>query len=407
MGATSHLPPSVAIVSNSDESLYRFHNPIMKALVHAGLKVYAVSPSGPFVADIENLGVEFVPWLLSRRSLNPFTEFASLVRLVRIYRNLRPQIVQHFTVKPNVYGAIAARLAGIPVVFSGVQGLGYAFGEGDGMRAVLRVVLSMLYKLTALLSDRFVLLNSHDLERLFNEKSKFRYKAMVVKGGVGVNLKEYSADAVPEERALAFREALGIHQKAQVVTMAARLLYDKGVSEYVEAAAAVCKTRPDTVFVLAGSPDPENPASVTFKDLEVWEERGSVRVAGHVEDMPALLAASDIVVLPSYSEGIPRVLIEAAAMSRAIVSTTIPGVAEIVEDGVNGILVPPKDADALATAIEDLLDTPGLRAEYGSGRPTEGGTRVRRPRSGPEVRRGVSESVEEGSLSLRAERVLA
>ena len=126
MDPTSQLPASVAIVSNSDESLYRFHNPIMKALVHAGLKVYAVSPPGPFVSDMENLGVEFVPWGLSRRSLNPFTEFASLVRLVRIYRRVRPDIVQHFTVKPNVYGAIAARLAGIPVVFSGVQGLGYA-----------------------------------------------------------------------------------------------------------------------------------------------------------------------------------------------------------------------------------------------------------------------------------------
>ena len=366
MGATSHLPPSVTIVSNSDESLYRFHNPIMKALVHAGLKVYAVSPPGPFVADIENLGVEFVPWALSRRSLNPFTEFASLVRLVRIYRNLRPQIVQHFTVKPNVYGAIAAKLAGVPVVFSGVQGLGYAFGEGGGMRAVLRVVLSMLYKLTALLSDRFVLLNSHDLERLFNEKSKFGHKAMVVQGGVGVDLREYSADAVSEEHAHALRKRLGIDQESLVVTMASRLLYDKGVAEYVEAADMVRKNRSGTVFVLAGSPDVENPATVTFDDLKTWDQSGSVRVVGHIADMPALLAASDIAVLPSYSEGIPRVLIEAAAMSRPIVSTTIPGVAEIVEDGVNGILVPPRDADALAAAIEELLDNPSQRAEYGT-----------------------------------------
>ncbi len=366
MGTADHLPTSVAIVSNSDDSLYRFHNPIMKALVDAGLKVYAVSPPGPFAPDIEGLGVEFVPWVLSRRSLNPFTEFASLVRLVRIYRRLRPDVVQHFTVKPNVYGAIAARLAGVPVVFSGVQGLGYAFGEGGGKRAVLRAVLSIFYKLTALLSDRFVLLNPHDLQRLFNRRSRFRHKAMVVQGGVGVDLDEFSTDAVSEERSLALKASLGLDQKSLVVTMASRLLYDKGVAEYVEAALELVKNRTDVVFTLAGSPDPENPATVTFNDLKTWEQSGGVRVVGHTTDMPALLATSDIVVLPSYSEGIPRVLIEAAAMSRPIVSTTIPGVAEIVEDGVNGTLVPPRDAGALAEAIKELLDNPQLRAEYGA-----------------------------------------
>lgn len=363
---TEQLPPSVAIVSNSDDSLYRFHNPIMKALVHAGLKVYAVSPPGPFVPDIEALGVEFVPWALSRRSLNPFTELVSLARLARIYRHISPGVVQHFTVKPNVYGAIAARLAGVPVVFSGVQGLGYAFGDGGGSRAALRLFLSALYKLTAMLSDRFVLLNSHDLERLFTAGSMFRHKAMVVPGGAGVDLREFSADAVAEDRARALRESLGIDREGPIVTMASRLLYDKGVVEYVEAAGAVRESRADTVFVLAGSPDLENPASVNFEDLEAWQEGGNIRVVGHVPDMPALLAASDVVALPSYSEGIPRVLIEAAAMSRPIVSTTIPGVAEIVEDGVNGILVAPRDAGALAGAIEALLDSPGLRAEYGA-----------------------------------------
>ena len=360
------LPNKVALVSNSDESLYRFHNPIMKKLVEDGLKVYAVSPLGPFVADIERLGIDHVPWLLSRRSLNPLTEFRSLARLVRIYHRLRPDLVQHFTVKPNVYGALAARLTGIPVVFSGVQGLGYAFGEGGGKRGLLRLMLSALYKLTALLSNRFVLLNSHDLDRLFRETSMFRRKAMVVPGGVGVDLQEFSEDAVSGTRQLEFRENLGIDQDAIVVTMASRLLYDKGVSEYVDAARMVREKRAGTIFVLAGATDPDNLASVTCADIREWSEAGDVRIVGHIGDMPTLLATSDVVVLPSYSEGIPRVLIEAAAMSRPIVSTTIPGVAEIVEDGVNGSLVPPRDADALASAIEGLLDNPQLRSEYGA-----------------------------------------
>ncbi len=363
---SQQLPPSVALVSNSDESLYRFHNPIVKKLIENGLKVYAVSPPGPFVADIERLGVDHVPWILSRRSLNPLTELKSLVRLVRIYRRLRPGLAQHFTVKPNVYGALAARLTGIPVVFSGVQGLGYAFGEGGGKRGLLRLTLSVLYKLTALLSDRFVLLNSHDLDRLFSETSMFRHKAMVVPGGVGVDLQEFSEDAVSGTRQLEFRESLGIDQDAIVVTMASRLLYDKGVSEYVDAARMVRERRVGTTFVLAGATDPDNLASVTCADIREWSEADDVRIVGHIADMPTLLATSDVVVLPSYSEGIPRVLIEAAAMSTPIVSTTIPGVAKIVEDGVNGSLVPPRDADALAAAIEGLLDNPQLRSEYGA-----------------------------------------
>ena len=358
---------SVAIVSNSDESLFRFHHPIMRRLVDSGLRVYAVSPPGQFVKDIEGLGVDFVPWVLSRRSLNPLTELASLIRLVRIYQRLRPELAQHFTVKPNVYGAIAARLAGVPVVFSGVQGLGYAFGQGGGVRAALRLMLSALYKLTALFSDRFVLLNSHDLDRLFSGKSMFRYKAMVVTGGTGVNLQEFNSGTVSNEDQLAMRESLGIQRNASVVTMASRLLYDKGVVEYVKAANTVRRKMSRAMFVLAGSPDPDNPGSVSHDDLREWAASNDVLIAGHVTDMPTLLALSDLVVLPTYyPEGIPRVLIEAAAMARPIVSTTIPGVAEIVEDGVNGLLVPPRDADALASAIERLLDDPDLRAEYGA-----------------------------------------
>ena len=129
------------------------------------------------------------------------------------------------------------------MVFSGVQGLGYAFGEGGGKRGLLRLILSALYKLTALLSDRFVLLNSHDLDRLFSETSMFRHKAMVVPGGAGVDLQEFSEDAVSGKRQLEFRESLGIDQDAIVVTMASRLLYDKGVSEYVDAARMVRERR--------------------------------------------------------------------------------------------------------------------------------------------------------------------
>ena len=362
---TDHLPPTIAIVSNSDTNIYRFRAPIVRKLLEAGVRVYAVAPPGRFVADIESMGVEFVPWTLSRRSLNPFLEIRPLVELVRIYRRLKPDLAQHFTVKPNVYGAIAARIAGVPLVFGGVTGLGTAFASGGPLRQMLRLSVKLLYLLATALSDRVTFQTEHDARLLYGEAGA--EKALVIRGGSSVDLAAYSQDAVPQSDRDRIKKDLGISPNDLVVTMASRLLYDKGVPEYVSAARALRLGRLDAHFILAGDRDPGNRDSVTGHDLEQWSKEGDILYVGFRDDMPALLATSDVVVLPTYyPEGIPRVLIEAAAMSRPIVSTTIPGVAEIVEDGVNGALVPPRDAVALAAAIKELLDNPDLRAEYGA-----------------------------------------
>ncbi len=364
MGTNCHLPAAVAIVSNSDANIYRFRAPIMRELLEEGARVYAVAPPGRFVSDIESMGVEFVPWNLSRRSLNPFLEIGPIFELTGIYRRLKPDLAQHFTVKPNVYGAIAAKVAGVPVVFGGVTGLGTAFASGGPLRPVLRLSVKLLYRLATALSDRVTFQTDHDARLLYGESGA--EKALVIRGGSSVDLATYNQDAVPQSERDRTRKELGIEPDDFIVTMASRLLYDKGVAEYVQAALIVRGSRSDVHLLLAGERDVGNRDSVTGEDLQQWSEEGSIKYVGYRDDMPALLAVSDVVVLPTYyPEGIPRVLIEAAAMSRPVVSTTIPGVAEIVEDGVNGILVPPRDADALAEAIENLLDDPELRAEYG------------------------------------------
>ena len=358
------MPRSVAITTNSGERLVRFRAPIVRALVERGVRVYAVAPAGDFAGEIEALGAEFVPWRLSRGSVNPFAEAASLASLVGIYRRLRPDVAQHFTIKPNVYGAIAGRLAGVPVVVGGVTGLGYAFAAG-GRRSALRSVAGLLYRLAAALSDSVTFQTACDADLLFGSSGKARRKALVVPGGSGVDLAVFSMDAVSAEARRAVRGALGIAPGAPVVTMASRLLYDKGVVEFVEAARAIRALRPDAAFVLAGERDPGNRESVTERDLEAWRESGDVVLPGQVGDVPGLLAISDVVALPSYHEGVPRSLIEAAAMGRAIVATDIPGAAAVVEDGVNGTLVAPRDAGALADAIGVLLDDAELRGRYG------------------------------------------
>ncbi len=361
----TELPRSVAITSNSGERLVRFRAPIVRALVERGVRVYAVAPPGEFAREIEALGAEFVAWRLSRGGVNPFAEAASLASLVGIYRRLRPDVAQHFTIKPNVYGAIAGRLAGVPVVVGGVTGLGYAFAAGGRRRVVIRSVAGMLCRLTAALSDGVTFQTAHDADALFGSSGRHRRKALVVPGGSGVDLAEFSPESVCADARRAMRSVLGIPEGAPVVTMASRLLYDKGIVEFVEAARAVRARRPDAVFVLAGARDPGNRESVTERDLAAWGESGDVVLPGHVGDVPCLLATTDVVALPSYHEGVPRALIEAAAMGRAIVATDIPGSAAVVEDGVNGTLVPPRDAAALAGAIGALLDDAEMRDRYG------------------------------------------
>ena len=365
MKPLSDLPQSVAIVANSDDRLYRFRAPIVRRLLESNIRVYAVAPPGERVSDIESMGAEFVPWRLDRGSYSPVSAVRSLAELVAIYRRLKPDVVQHFTVKPNVYGAVAARIAGVPVVVGGVTGLGYLFIPGGPVRGFLRSLVRLLYRLSAALSDRLVFQTAHDVDLLFGSSGASRSKALVIPGGSSVDLVTFSQESVNREDREDMRASMSIGPDALVVTMASRLLYDKGVSEYVEAARTVRERRADTIFVLAGAGDPDNPGSVSRADLEEWTEAGDVLVAGHVSDMPVLLAVSDIVVLPTYyPEGIPRALIEAAAMGKPIVATTIPGVAEIVEDGVNGSLVPPRDTPSLAAAIEELLDNPRMRSEY-------------------------------------------
>ncbi len=360
----TELPRSVAITTNSGERVVRFRAPIVRALVERGVRVYAVAPPGEFAGEIEALGAEFVAWRLSRGGFNPFAEAASVASLAGIYRRLRPDVAQHFTIKPNVYGAIAARLAGVPVVVGGVTGLGYAFAAG-GRRSALRSVAKLLYRLTAALSDGVTFQTAHDADMLFGSSGRHRRRAVVMPGGSGVDLAVFSRESVSADARREMRDALGIPEGAPVVTMASRLLYDKGVAEFVEAARAVRARRPDAVFVLAGERDPGNRASVTERDLAAWRESGDVVLPGHVSDVPCLLAISDVVALPSYHEGVPRSLIEAAAMGKAIVATDIPGAAAVVEDGVNGTLAPPRDAGALAGAIGALLDDAEMRERYG------------------------------------------
>ena len=284
--------------------------------------------------------------------MNPLKEVGVIRQLTAIYRRLQPDIVHHVAVKPVLYGSIAARLARVPGVVNAMAGLGYLYMSSNVTVKLARPLLRVLMR-TLLNNDRtrVILQNPDDVALMCDSGTVSRERVVLIRGS-GVDPEVYRQQPEPE----------GV----PVVMLASRLLWDKGVGEFVEAANLLRAEGSEARFVLVGDGDDANPASVDAATLEAWRQGGSIELWGRRDDMPDVLAQAHVVCLPSYREGVPRVLIEAASCGRAIVTTDAPGCREIVHHGENGLLVPVRDAAALADAIRTLLDDPGLRARMGN-----------------------------------------
>lgn len=325
--------------------------PLAVAAKEAGYSVYVVTRVNSHGVEIEAAGLNLVPVSLSRRSKNPFVEAMLIRRLTRIYKEIRPNIVHHVAVKPVIYGSIAARLANIPAVVNAMAGLGFVFSSNNLMARVLRPVVKKLF--SALLNNdktAVVLQNPDDVEVVCSSGVVRRDRVTLIRGsGVDTNVfrQEPEADGVP------------------IVLLASRMLWDKGVREFVSSAEILKAEGCEARFVLAGDNDDANPASVSVDQLNAWNDEGNVEWWGRCANMPDVLAKAHIVCLPSYREGVPKVLIEAASCGRPIVATDAPGCREIVIDGKNGMLVPIKDVDALVIAIRNLLASSELRKRMG------------------------------------------
>jgi len=292
---------------------------------------------------------------MDRRSLNPLREARLLAWLVSLFRRERPALVHGFTIKCAVYGSLAARLAGVPARVNAVAGMGYVFTSNDMKARLLRpVVRTLMHAALDGRHARLVLQNPDDValfERAgFVDKSRIR---LIL--GSGVDCSRFTARSEAPDSAQPLR-----------VLLAARLLWDKGIAEYIAAARQLKSEGRAIRFLLAGAPDPGNPAAVPEADVRGWVGEGVLEWLGHVDDMPALFASVDIVVLPSYREGLPKGLIEAAACALPLVTTDAPGCREVVSDGVDGLLVPVRDAAALANAISRLQDDPELASRLGA-----------------------------------------
>jgi glycosyltransferase involved in cell wall biosynthesis len=328
--------------------LHRLH--LAKAAMAAGFSVHvATAPDfAEHVAQIRAEGLSFHALKLRRGRWSVLEEGRLVASLLSLYREIRPDIVHHVTIKPVICGTLAARLAGVPAVVNSVSGLGFVFTAVDKWAALRRAVVNATYKfLFARSAVRVIFENSDDL-RMFVDGRIIKSDRAVLIRGVGVDLQRFRP-ASPRG---------GI----PLVVLPARMLWDKGVREFCEAAAMVREAGVPARFALVGGLDAENPAAIPQEWLTQEGLRGAVECWGWREDMAPVYAAAHIVCLPSYREGLPTVLLEAAACGCALVTTDVPGCREVVRDGDTGLLVPARDANALAHALRTLiLDLP-LRA---------------------------------------------
>lgn len=345
------MKPVLLIVGNDAKYFISHRLPVAECARAHGYEVCIATPDGPSVSEIEGHGFKHHKVFLSRSGTNPFTELKALMSLWRLCWRLRPDILHLVTIKPVIYGGIAARLSPVKGVLAAVPGLGFIF-TASGVRAtLLRGVISLLYRLALRKRNLLaVFQNPDDRNTLVNIGAVTHEKCVLIRGS-GVDLKQYQA--VPEGSGL------------PVVTFAARLLRDKGVIEFVEASRILALRGVEAKFQLVGDPDPGNPTSVSPDDVARWLEEGVVQCLGYQSDMPTILSRSHVVALPSYREGLPRVLVEAAACGRAVVTTDVPGCRDAIERDVTGLLVPMRDASALADAIQNLIDNPISRREMG------------------------------------------
>jgi glycosyltransferase involved in cell wall biosynthesis len=315
----------------------------------SGMKVTVVTRVREHGDVITNAGLRLVPFEIARSGTNPFRELATLRRVISVYRRERPDVVHHVAMKPVLYGGLAARLAGVPRQINALAGMGWLFMSKSATARFLKPAVRRA--LRGVLRAGIALVQNPDDEQLLVQLGVPQKQIRRIAGS-GVDLARFQPHPEPAG--------------TPVVVLPSRLLWDKGVGEFVEAARLLKQRGVIARFVLAGEPDVQNPASVPASQIQSWVQEGVVEHAGWILDMPALLASSHVVCLPSYREGLPKSLLEAAACARAIVTTDVPGCRELVTDGDNGFLVPAHDAAALADALERLITSATLRHEFGA-----------------------------------------
>ena len=342
--------PRLVIFVSEDWYFWSHRLPLAIAGKAAGYEVFVITRLSSYGDAIRAHGFALIPIRMTRRTMSLRSELGALREIMGIYRDLRPDVVHHVAIKPVLYGSIAARIAGVSGVVNALTGLGWLFSDGRSRTSVARALVSAALRVL-LRRGEVVVQNPDDLKVVADFGIDKR--AINVIKSAGVELDRFAPSDQPA----------GV----PIVLLASRMLWSKGVQEFVDAARLLHHRGVHARFVLVGAPDEENPSAVPEATLKDWNDSGAVEWWGRRNDMPQVFALASVVCLPSfYREGVPKVLVEAAACARPIVTTDTPGCREVVRERANGLLVPPRDVPALADAIDLLIRSPDERRRMGA-----------------------------------------
>lgn len=343
------MKKKVLMVVNADWYFLSHRLSLVRALRVKGYEVVvAASPEREMGAQIEGEGFRFIPLDIRRKSTQPWQELNTAWQLLDLYRQEKPDLVHQITIKPVIYGSLAARIAGVPAVINTIPGAGFIARR----RSFLASAAIFAYRIALSHRNTHVILQNPDDLDFFVSNGLVKSDNSVLIMGSGVDVNEFFPSPEPS----------GI----PVIVMASRLIWDKGVREFVQAAALLKEKNIQCRMVIVGQPDTQTIEPVSEEFLRDWEAKGIIEWWGLRSDMPEVLRQACIIALPTYyPEGVPKILLEAAASGRPIITTNVPGCREIVKDGENGLLIEPRNATALASAIEELLQDSDLRSAMG------------------------------------------
>lgn len=346
------LPLRIALVCNTAWAIHTYRRGLIRMLIASGADVLILAPRDRTFPLLEEMGCRCIALRVASKGTSPVDDLRTLAALFQAYKIARPHLVFHYTIKPNIYGSVAAKLAGVPSI-AVTTGLGYVFIQQSRTANVAK----KLYRFAFRFPREVWFLNQDDQRAFIDQNLLVHPQRARLLHGEGVDLTDYAFTPMPRANA----ETEGF-----IFILIGRLLWDKGVAEYVEAARSVRQRYPYARFQLLGPVGVDNPSALSRADVDAWEKEGVIEYLGEAHDVRAFIANADCVVLPSYREGVPRTLMEASAMGRPIVATRVPGCREVVDDGVTGFLCDVRNAASLAQQLDRMLRaSPAARAAMG------------------------------------------
>lgn len=338
----------VIILAGYAQSLLNFRGDLIKAMIAAGHDVTAIAPENDYKTQIEEIGAKFIQISFNRAGVNPLNDLKLSSDLKKIIVKEEADVFFGYTIKPVIYGSLAAKRAGIQNRYAMITGLGSTFIGSGFKNSVLKIISKILYKYSLKSCSKVIFQNGDDLSDFTSMGILKKEKCEIVNGS-GVNMDKYEKSPVPQK---------------PVFLLVARLLRDKGIFEYLEAAELVKKARPEAEFHLVG-PFDTNPTSLKQEDLQKYIDNGTIIYHGSTDDVRPFIKACSVYVLPSYREGTPRTVLEAMAMGRAVITSDAPGCRQTVKDGVTGLLTPVRNTQLLAEKMFWMIKNPESRVLMG------------------------------------------